>query len=189
MMPISPAKTKILFSSFVEMGRVLREGLARQPPASDAQRPECLARERLVGLEYGGAPIRGERPSLLADQFPCAPRQQHVGGTLGEHYGAVLLLSITMHRAHQLAFGRERHFADTWEPLVKRVRTEAALARCDQQRALRWIALHGPLAGRLLNRGVVRAIGGCKRAFHFDPQRSVEWAVFVGVSGTMRCIA
>ena len=104
MMPISPAKTRSCSSPLVRMGRVRRERLARQPPASDAQRPECLARECLVGLEYGGAPIRGKRPSLLADQFPCAPRQQHIGGTLGEHHAPVLLLSITMHRAHQLAF-------------------------------------------------------------------------------------
>ena len=42
---------EILFDPFVRMGRMLRQRLARQPSAGDAERPQRLARERLVGLE------------------------------------------------------------------------------------------------------------------------------------------
>jgi hypothetical protein len=94
---------KILFNAFVGPGRMLREGLVRQPSAGNAKRPECLVREDVVRLEDGGAPFRRERPPLLADEFSRASHQQDIGGAFGEDHATLLVLGITMQRAHQLA--------------------------------------------------------------------------------------
>ena len=41
---------------------------------------------------------------LLADEFLGALREQDIGGALGEDHATVLVLGITVQRAHQLAF-------------------------------------------------------------------------------------
>jgi hypothetical protein len=69
---------EVLFDACVRMSRMLRQSLARQPSSGDAERPQRLARKLLVRLEYGCAPLGGERSPLLPDQFPGAPRQQDV---------------------------------------------------------------------------------------------------------------
>ena len=94
---------EVLFDASVRMSRMLRQRLARQPSSADAERPRSLARERLVRLNYGGAPLGGERLLLLPDQFPGAPRQQDVRSALREDHSAILLPCISMHCAHQLA--------------------------------------------------------------------------------------
>ena len=90
-----------------------------------------------------------------------------------------------MQRAHQLAFRREWDFPDAGEPLVEGIGAQAALSRRHQQRAFCGIALHGPSAGRLLNRGVVRAVGRRKRAFQFDAQRPFDGPPSVSLNGAV----
>lgn len=101
--PNQSGEHKILFNPFVGPSRMLRERFVGQPPAGDAKRPQRLARENVVRLEYGCAPFRGERPPLLADELSGAPRQQDIGSALGEDHATLLVLGITVQRAHQLA--------------------------------------------------------------------------------------
>jgi hypothetical protein len=99
-----PGEHEILFDTFVEPCRMLRKGVRCEPAASNRQRPERLAREGVVRLEYGGAPFRGERPSLLAYEFSRAARQQDIRGAFGEHDAAVSVFGVPVQCAHQLAF-------------------------------------------------------------------------------------
>ena len=94
---------EILFNPFIGSCRMLRERLARQPPASNAKRPECLAREGFVRLEYGCAPFRvsGRRSSPTSSRVHRVSRTS--GAPLVKTTPRLLVLGITVQRAHQLA--------------------------------------------------------------------------------------
>ena len=121
---------------------------ASQRPATPSVRSASPASASLV-CENLRAARRCQRPAVLADEFERAAREQHVGRALGEHDASVLSPSVSpMDRAHQLALGRERHFADPRQALVERLRAEARLAGGNEQRPFRRIALHGPPPSR-----------------------------------------
>ena len=67
-MPIESGEDEILLETFVRMRRVLRQRVAGQPPAGDAERAQRLPRERFVGLQ-------DLLPSLLRSAV-AAPRRR-----------------------------------------------------------------------------------------------------------------
>ena len=79
-----------------------------------------------------------------------------------------------MNRGHQLALGREGHFADALEARVERFSLQPGFARGDDERAFGRIALHRPAPVALLQHGVVGAVGDGQRALQLDAQRAVQ---------------
>ena len=85
-------------------------------------------------------------------------REQHVGRALGEDAKAPVAIGVGVHRAHQLAVRGEWHLAHALEARVERRVLEPGLARGDDERALRGVALHRPAAVALLQHRIIRAV-------------------------------
>jgi hypothetical protein len=134
-----PQEHEILLDLLVEI--LMPEVILRERAEGDAERPQGLLGEVVVGVQNGG-PARGrERPRLLADEFMRAAPQQDVGRALGEGDPPLRSLGILVNRAHQLAFGRERDFRDALEAGLEGLRFQPGLAGRDDQGAFGGVAL------------------------------------------------
>jgi len=83
---------------------------------------------RIVDAVRPGRP--DERHAPRGRPLPC---KQHVWCPLREHDACMFLIGVAVDGAHQLSLGGERDFANPWQPFLKVVGTETALASSDQQ--------------------------------------------------------
>ena len=105
----------------------------------------------------------------------CEQRASRTSGApFGKSEQTLLPLGVTVNRAHQLALGGKRHFADALEAGVERLLLQPGLARGDDQRAFGRVALHRPAPVALLQHGIVGAVGDGQRAHQFEPQRAID---------------
>ena len=178
---------QIAFQVLVDLFAI--ESISRQQPQCDAERTQAFARKSLVEFQYLGPPFSSQRPFLLAHFFLRAARKQHIRRTLGELEQVLLALGVAVHRAHQLALGRERDLRNALEACTQHFIAETRLARRDDQGAFGRIALHGPTAVLLLQHGVVRAIGCCKRSHELALQRPLDRAALFSFDRPFGCIA
>ena len=81
----------------------------------DAQRAQCASRQFVVGRRIARAACSDSGRHASPTSSLRAPREQHVRSAFREQQRATFGVRVRVERAHQLAIGRERHFADTSE--------------------------------------------------------------------------
>ena len=166
-----PSEDEVLLDALVEL--LVLERVRRQRAEGDAR--ACAAPRRPVPRSSAESP-RGARAVSGLVSSPTSSCEQRASSTSGAPLVKTSRRSCRsasrVNRAHQLALGRERHFADAREARVERFILQPGLARRDDQRAFGRIALHRPAPVALLQHGVVGAVGDGERALQLDPQRA-----------------
>ena len=166
-MPINPANTRSC-STRSSTSSASNAPAGSERKATPSVRSASPASSSLA-LQNLRAALLCQRLALFADQLLRTTREQYVRRALGEDEQALLALRIGMDRAHQLALGGERHFADALEARVERFILQAGFARRDDERAFGGVALHRPAAIALLQDGVVGPVADSERALQLDP--------------------
>ena len=106
-MPIRPRKTRSC-SMPSSKPRCSSASFGSERKATPSVRSASPASSSLA-CRICGAALRRQRPCFLAHQLVRTARQQDVRRAFGEDEQTLLPLGVAMNRAHQLAFGRERH--------------------------------------------------------------------------------
>ena len=135
-MPIRPANTRSRSTSLADVVR--RERAVGRRAVRDTERAQRAAGQRVVRLAESAArrfSVSGRCPSPTSSLR--ASREQHVGRAFREQQHAPCRFGVRVERAHQLALGRERHFADAREPARQLLRLQPRFPRGDDERALR----------------------------------------------------
>ena len=186
-MPIKPRKTRSCSRSS-STASCVNVSLGNRRNATPSVRKASFASPSFARANRV-APLRRQRPPLLADLLLSAAREQYVRSALRESEQHLFALRVGVHGAHELPLGGERHLADALEACVEHFRFHSSLARGDDQGSFRRIALHRPAPIAFLENGVVGAVGRGERAVDLGAQRAIDLAAVRPPHGADRRIA
>ena len=129
----------------------------QQPARCGWRSPACAApwpASLVIAPRKLGAAILAQWDDLTVLPEIAGFRQQDVGGPFDEDPQCLGVLAIEMDGGVALALRRERDFGDA-RKLRQRVLGHAELARGDDQRTFRGVALHAPAPVAVGERGVI----------------------------------